>query len=179
MSVERDLAPLAQRVYEAAHLLGTFRLRSGRVSHEYFDKYLFESDPLLLREVGEALAALVPEHAQVVAGLELGGIPLATIVSQITGLPTRFVRKAAKTYGTCRLAEGGDVAGRRLAVVEDVVTSGGQLLESCTALRERGAEIAAVLCVIDRQQGGREALEAAHLTLHSVFTMEQLLAAPA
>jgi orotate phosphoribosyltransferase len=179
MSIGRDLAPLAQRLYDAAHLVGTFQLRSGRESNEYFDKYLFESDPLLLREVGEALAALVPGRAQVVAGLELGGIPLATIVSQITQLPTLFVRKEAKTYGTCRLAEGGEVTGRRLAVVEDVVTSGGQLLASCAALREQGAEIAGVLCVIDRQQGGREALEAAHLPLQSLFTMEQLLAAAA
>jgi orotate phosphoribosyltransferase len=166
---------LARRLHAAAHLTGTFRLRSGLVSDEYFDKYLFESDPRLLREVGAELVALLPERAEAVAGLELGGIPLATIVSQISGLPTLFVRKEAKTYGTCRLAEGGEVSGRRLAVVEDIVTSGGQLLASCAELRERGAEIEAVLCVIDRQQGGREALAAAGLALRSVFTMEDLL----
>ena len=95
--------------------------------------------------------ALVPDDTEAVAGLELGGIPLVTIVSQISGLPALFVRKEAKTYGTCRLAEGGEVDGRRLAVIEDVVTSGGQLLESCAALRERGASVTAVLSVIDRQ----------------------------
>jgi len=85
-----------------------------------------------------------------------------------------FVRKQPKDYGTCRLAEGGEVAGRRLAVVEDVVTSGGQLQQACAALRERGAEIVTVLCVIDRESGGRDNLAAADLQLRAVFTMTQL-----
>jgi orotate phosphoribosyltransferase len=174
-----DRTQLARRIHATAHLTGTFRLRSGQVSDEYFDKYLFESDPALLRDVGRALAFPLPDRTETVAGLELGGIPLATVVSQISGLPTLFVRKEAKTYGTCRLAEGGEVAGRRLAVVEDVVTSGGQLLKSCADLRERGAEIEAVLCVIDRQQGGRDALTAAGLKFRAVFTMDDLVAATA
>ena len=170
---------LARRVYHVSHVVGTFRLRSGAVSHEYFDKYLFEADPVLLRRLGEALATRVPDTTDAIAGLELGGVPLATIVSQLSGLPTLFVRKEPKTYGTCRLAEGGEIAGRRLTVVEDVVTTGGQLLKSCAALRERGAEITAVLSVIDRQQGGGEALHAAGLHFRPLFTMEQLLAAAA
>jgi orotate phosphoribosyltransferase len=165
---------LARRIRERAHLTGEFRLRSGATSGEYFDKYRFESDPVLLREVAEGLAALVPPGVDAVAGLELGGIPLATMVSQLTGLPALFVRKRAKEYGTRRLAEGGDVAGRRLAVVEDVVTTGGQLLESCAALREAGAEIAAVLCVIDREQGGTASLAAAGLELRALFTASDL-----
>lgn len=152
-------------------------MRSGAVSHEYFDKYLFESDPELLREVAEALVALLPTEAQAVAGLELGGVPLATMVSQVSGLPTLFVRKAPKDYGTRRLAEGGEVAGRRLAVIEDVVTSGGQLIESCAALRERGADIVAVVCVIDRDAGGPDNLAAQGLELRSLFTTSQLRAA--
>jgi orotate phosphoribosyltransferase len=165
---------LARRVYGAAHLTGSFRLRSGMVADEYFDKYLFEADPALLRAVGQGLVELLPTGVDAVAGLELGGVPLATIVSQLSGLPTLFVRKQPKTYGTCRLAEGGEIDGRRVAVVEDVVTSGGQLLESCAALRAQGAEIAAVLCVIDREQGGRESLRAASLDLRAVFTMTDL-----
>jgi orotate phosphoribosyltransferase len=170
-------ADLARRVYERAHLTGEFRLRSGATSAEYFDKYLFESDPRLLREIAEAMAELVPADAQALAGLELGGIPLATVLGQVTDLPVLFVRKQAKDYGTCRLAEGGEVAGRRLAVVEDVVTSGGQLRMSCADLRKRGAEIIAVLCVIDRGQGGREALVADGLNLRAVFTEDDLRAA--
>jgi orotate phosphoribosyltransferase len=165
---------LARRIHERAHLTGEFRLRSGATSTEYFDKYRFEADPALLREVAEGLAGLVPPDAEAVAGLELGGVPLATMVSQVTGLPALFVRKRAKEYGTRRLAEGGDVAGRRLAVVEDVVTTGGQLVESCAALRDEGAEIAAVLCVIDREQGGAENLAAHGLELRALFTAGDL-----
>src|SRR5215469_13057688 len=93
---------LARRVYERAHLDGEFRLRSGQVSHEYFDKYMLESDPALLHAVAGALVAMLPDDVQALAGLELGGVPLATVASQICGLPTLFVRKQAKTYGTRR-----------------------------------------------------------------------------
>jgi orotate phosphoribosyltransferase len=168
---------LARQVYERAHLTGEFRLRSGATSTEYFDKYLFESDPLLLRRVGEALAALVPPETEALAGLELGGIPLVTVLSQVTGLPCRFVRKEPKTYGTRRLAEGGDIHGRRLAVVEDVVTSGGQVVASVADLRAGGAVVDTVLCVIDRQAGGTEALAGAGLELRALFTMAALAAA--
>ncbi len=171
-------ATLARRIYDRAHLTGEFRLRSGITSGEYFDKYLFEADPGLLREVAEALVALLPEGVEAVAGLELGGVPLATMASQLSGLPALFVRKEAKAYGTCQLAEGGEVAGRRLAVVEDVVSSGGQLIQSCHALRERGAHIVAVLCVIDRETGGGDNLAAEGLQLRPVFTMSQLRKAP-
>jgi orotate phosphoribosyltransferase len=167
---------LGDRIYERARLTGEFCLRSGATSSEYFDKYLFESDPPLIREIAEALVGLLPVGVEVLAGLELGGVPLAVVASQVSGLPTVFVRKTAKTYGTCRLAEGGEVAGRRIAVIEDVVTSGGQVIESCRELRDREADIAAVLCVIDREAGGRENLAAEGLDLRSLFTMSQLRA---
>jgi orotate phosphoribosyltransferase len=168
---------LARRIHAAAHITGEFVLRSGATSHEYFDKYRFEADPDLLRDVADALVALLPEGIDAIAGLELGGVPLATLASQLSGLPARFVRKQAKEYGTRQLAEGGDVAGERLAVIEDVVTSGGALIESCTALRERGAEIAAVLCVIDRESGGAGNLAAEGLELRALFTTSDLRAA--
>ncbi len=165
---------LASRVYQRAHLTGEFRLRSGAVSDEYFDKYLFESDPPLLREIAQGLAELLPEDVHALAGLELGGVPLATVVSQITDISTLFVRKLAKPYGTCRLAEGGEVAGRRIVLIEDVISTGGQAIESACALREAGAEIVSVLCVIDRQSGGRENLAVNGLTLRALFTMSEL-----
>jgi len=169
---------LARRIYEASHLTGQFTLRSGATSTEYFDKYLFEAEPALLRDVAAALVDLLPaDGVDALAGLELGGVPLATMASQLSGLPTLFVRKEAKAYGTCRLAEGGEVEGRRLVVVEDVVTSGGQVIESCGELRGRGAEIVCVLCVIDREAGGADKLAAEGLELRSAFTMSQLNAA--
>jgi len=173
-----DATALARRLHDRAHLAGEFRLRSGATSTEYFDKYLFEGDPTLLREVARTLVALVPTDVDALAGLELGGVPLATMMSQLSGLPTLFVRKEAKTYGTCRLAEGGDVAGRRLVIVEDVLTSGGQVVASCRALRECGAEIAVAVCVIDRERGGAAALASEGLELRPAFTMTQLREAP-
>lgn len=168
---------LARRVHDTAHLTGTFTLRSGQVSNEYFDKYLLESDPALLRELAERMAPLVPDGTEALAGLELGGVPVATVLSQVTGLPTLFVRKQAKEYGTCKLAEGGDLAGRRITIVEDVVTSGGQVVLSCGDLRDRGAVADTVLCLIDREAGGREALADIGLELRALFTMSELKAA--
>jgi orotate phosphoribosyltransferase len=167
---------LARRIYDASHLIGEFTLRSGVVSNEYFDKYMFESDPVLLRDVASACVPLVPADTQVLAGLELGGIPLATMLSQLTGLPTLFVRKAAKTYGTCRLAEGGEIAGKRLCIVEDVVTSGGAILDAAVELRAQDAILGTVVCVIDRESGGVEKLAAEGLELRPAFTMTQLKA---
>lgn len=168
---------LATRIYATAHLTGEFRLRSGQLSSEYFDKYRFEADPALLGEIARILVALLPSDVDALAGLELGGVPLATMVSHFCGLPSLFVRKHAKTYGTCRLAEGGSVDAKRLVVIEDVITSGGQVVESARALRERGAQITTVLCVIDREAGGRQNLAAEGLELRAAFTMAQLSAA--
>lgn len=169
-----DEASLARRIDTVSRLRGKFRLRSGVVSDEYFDKYRFESDPALLMEIADGLAARIPEGTEVLAGLELGGIPVATALSIQTGLPVVFVRKHAKDYGTCRLAEGVEIAGRRLLIVEDVVTSGGQILESCEELRRAGAIVEHVVCVIDRQAGGTEALAAAGLEFRSLFTKRDL-----
>ena len=169
-----DRDGLAQAIYEIAHLTGEFTLRSGAVSNEYFDKYRFEAEPTLLRSIAEALAPLVPDDAEVLAGLELGGVPLATMLSQVTGLPACFVRKEAKTYGTCQLAEGTAIDGRRVTVVEDVVTSGGQVVASCGDLRERGAIVDVALCVIDRESGGPEALGEIDVELRALYTMTEL-----
>jgi orotate phosphoribosyltransferase len=152
---------------------GEFRLRSGAVSSEYFDKYRFESDPELLGAVAKELVRLLPPDTQAVAGLELGGVP-ATAISQQSGIPALFVRKVAKEYGTCRLVEGGEVRGKTIAVIEDVVTSGGQLLRSAVQLRELGALITAVLCVVDRESGGKEALTGAGFEFRALYTFNEL-----
>ena len=170
-----DREGLAREIYERTHLTGEFVLRSGAVSSEYFDKYLFEADPALLRTIGEAMVSLVPSGTDALAGLELGGIPIATMLSQLTGLPALFVRKEAKTYGTCRLAEGGEVDGRRLTIVEDVVTSGGQVILSARDLRERGAVVEHAVIVIDRRGSDhRHQLAEAGIELHALYTMDEL-----
>lgn len=171
----RSDEPLARRIYESTHLSGEFVLRSGHTSTEYFDKYLFEADPLLLRAVGEALMPLLPPDVDALAGLELGGIPLVTILCQLSGLPALFVRKKTKDYGTCRLAEGAEVAGRRLVVVEDVVSTGGAIIDAARELRATGAELISVLCVIDRESGGTDNLATEGLELHALFTVSELV----
>src|SRR5512141_3059711 len=103
-----DRSDLARRIYAVSHLVGTFKLRSGQISDQYFDKYLFESDPALLAEIASHMVKLIPPETQVLAGLEMGGIPVSTALSLKTGLPAVFVRKKAKEYGTAQLAAGMD-----------------------------------------------------------------------
>ena len=171
MAIDRAL--LAARIAGACRLSGEFTLRSGAVATTYFDKYLFEGDPELLAAVAQAALPLVPPETEVLAGLELGGVPVATALSLATGLPAAFVRKEAKAYGTAKLAEGAAIEGRRVLIVEDVVTTGGQVVLSARDLRARGAELLAALCVIDRS-GGDHQLAAEDLPLLSVFTADDL-----
>jgi len=165
---------LAKAIYDVSHLTGEFKLRSGLISNEYFDKYRFESPPELLKQIAEGLVELLPAGVQGLAGLELGGVPLATALSLETGIPAVYVRKEAKTYGTCNLVEGGEFAGKRLVVVEDVITSGGQVIESTHALVQLGAEIACVICIVDRESGGKENIAEAGYALRALFTMTEL-----
>jgi len=168
------IAELAHQVHATCRLTGRFVLRSGRIADEYFDKYQFEAQPKVLDALAERMARLVPSDTELLAGLEMGGIAVVTALARHTGLPCAFVRKAAKPYGTARLAEGTDVAGKRVLLVEDVVTSGGQIAISTAQLRELGADIGAALCVIDRQEGGVEALAAVGVSLISLLTRADL-----
>lgn len=172
-----DRSELAAAIYTTSFLVGTFQLRSGRTASEYFDKYRFESDPRLLRAIAEHAADHIPPDTEVLAGLELGGVPVATALALESGLPVAFVRKAAKPYGTRRLAEGADVAGRRVLVVEDVITSGGQVASSTADLRERGAVIDEALCIVDREEGGAANLAEHGLRMSALFTADELKAA--
>ncbi len=165
---------LAARVFTASYLTGSFVLRSGRLADHYFDKYRFESDPALLAEIVDALAPLVPAGAEGLAGLELGGVPLATMLSAKTGLPAYFVRKEPKRYGTEKICEGGEVDGRALVIIEDVVTTGGQMVLSAQDLRAEGAVVEHALCVIDREGGGADVVAAEGIALRALFTMREL-----
>jgi orotate phosphoribosyltransferase len=169
-----SLSTLAAEIDAACRLSGTFTLRSGQVSHEYFDKYLFETSPALLARVVEAMVGLVPEGTELLGGLEMGGIPIATVLSSRTGLPALFVRKKAKEYGTCKLAEGPDAAGRRITLVEDVVTTGGAVRDATTALRELGAIVEVVVCAIDRSPAGENPLADVGLEVRPVLTKADL-----
>ena len=160
---------LAAKIRETSHLRGTFTLRSGRVASEYFDKYKFEAIPGILSEIAQKMVALIPPGTEILAGLELGGIPVVTMLSHYSGIPAAFIRKVAKEYGTAKLAEGAEVSGKNVLIIEDIVTSGGQVVLSSNDLRLLGANISYALCVIDREEGGTEILAANKIKLLSLF----------
>lgn len=170
---------LAHDIDASCRLTGEFTLRSGQVASEYFDKYLFESDPKLLARVVDRMLELVPDETELLGGLELGGVPIATVLSSRTGVPALFVRKKAKEYGTCKLAEGPDVAGRRVTLVEDVITTGGAVRDATRALRTAGAIVEVVVCAIDRSPEGDNPLADVGLEVRPVLTKSQLDAASA
>jgi orotate phosphoribosyltransferase len=165
---------LAADIDALCRLTGEFTLRSGQQATEYFDKYLFESDPQLLLRVARQMVDLLPPETDLLGGLELGGIPIATMVSSLTGRPALFVRKNAKEYGTCKLAEGPDVAGRRVTLIEDVITTGGAVRDATRALREAGAEVELVVCAIDRSPAGDNPLGDVGLEVRPVLTKAEL-----
>lgn len=165
---------VAKKIYELSHITGEFLLRSGQISNEYFDKYLFEADPVVLAEIAKIMSELIPEGTEVLAGLEMGGIPVVTAISANTGMPAAFVRKKAKEYGTCKLAEGADVTGKHVLIIEDVVTTGGAIIKGANELREKGAIIDSVLCVIQRAEKATDILAAEGLKLIPAFTMEYI-----
>ena len=165
---------IAKSIYEHSHLTGNFLLRSGQYSNEYFDKYLFEARPDLLRKIAKEMSNLIPKETEVLAGLEMGGIPVATAISLETGIHCAFVRKTAKEYGTCKFAEGANVVKKKVCIIEDVVTTGGQIIKSANMLREIGAEVDKVLCVIQRNTDATEILAKEGLTLIPFLTMEYI-----
>lgn len=164
---------LAADLNAAARLRGQFVLRSGKAATEYFDKYRFESDPALLRRVAEAMLPLVPSNAEALAGLELGGVPIATAMALLSGTPVAFVRKEAKAYGTCLAVEGQPIAGKRVAIIEDVVSTGGAIRNGASRLAEAGAIVVGVVCTLWRGEGPPR-IEGLSVPLFAAFTAADL-----
>jgi orotate phosphoribosyltransferase len=165
---------LGSDINAVARLTGTFTLRSGQISNEYFDKYRFEADPKLLRRVASRMLELLPAGTELLAGLELGGVPIATAMSLESGLPVVFVRKEAKTYGTCQCVEGGAVSGRKIAIVEDVITTGGAVADASRMLLKDGAQILGVVCAIWRGKGAPHIAGNLDLTVIPALTVADL-----
>lgn len=169
-----DRDELARKLVEVAYLEGDFVLASGRRSRYYFDKYLFETRPELLEPVAELLAARIPAGTQRIAGPELGAVALAAAASIKSGLPSLFIRGAAKAYGTAKRIEGPYEAGDSVVVFEDVVTSGGSAIEAAKVLTEAGCNVSRIVAVIDREEGGVEAAREAGYELEGLFTKSEL-----
>jgi orotate phosphoribosyltransferase len=176
--VERE--QLGRVLREHAYLEGEFVLRSGRRSRYYLDKYRFETQPELLGALGTAIAEAVGEvepGASRLAGPELGAVALAAAASLASGMPFLIVRKEAKGYGTGNRLEGAFEEGELVCLVEDVVTSGGAAVEAVETLREAALEIRNAVCVVDREEGGAEALADAGVRLRPLFRVSELAGA--
>ena len=165
---------LAKSVFDIAHITGEFLLRSGKTSNEYFDKYQFEARPEILNKLADALIPLLPNDFDYLGAMEMGGIPIATAIALKTGKEMVFIRKEAKKYGTCKFAEGPDFKEKSICLVEDVITTGGQVVISTAMLRDQGAIVKNVIAIIDRSLNDHSKLERAHLKLNALFTMDDL-----
>lgn len=169
-----DYKALGKKIFEISYLTGQFKLRSGKVSNEYFDKYQFESDPEILALIADYLIQLLPQDYDILAGLETGGIPIATAIALKVKKPVVFVRKKVKEYGTSKLAEGIDIKRKKIVVIEDIVTSGGQVIEIIQQLKQLGGIVIKAICVIDREEGGTENLQKIGVNFASLYTMRLL-----
>ncbi len=154
MAPERSLA---ERVAEASLLTGDFLLSSGKRSDFYVDKYLFSTEPELLRDIAEEISDSLPEGVDRLAGVELGAVPLVVAASLASGLPYVIVRKGAKDHGTAKNVEGRIEAGERVVLIEDVVSTGAQAVAAAEKLAEGGVEVVGIVAVLDRREGGDEA----------------------
>lgn len=167
---------LAMDIVAAAYLRGDFVLSSGARSNYYFDKYLFETKPTVMRRLAESLGRRVPPNVDRLAGPELGAVALTAVVSLATGLPFVIVRKTPKTYATASSIEGEIHPGERVLILEDVVSTGGEALAAAERLRSAGASVVGILAVIDRQHGGADAIAAAGFTFDALFRLDELIA---
>lgn len=169
-----ELEALARDIVQVAYLKGDFVLRSGRRSNVYFDKYLFETRPAILRTLGQELALLVPDSVDRLAAPELGAVLLGGAVMLETELPLVLVRKETKDYGTSKDVEGVLEPGDRVCLIEDVLTTGGEAIKAVGRLRDLGAVVVRLIAVLDREEGAAEAIAAAGLDYEPLFRKSDL-----
>lgn len=165
---------LIKRIKETAYLEGDFILRSGKRSKYYLDKYLFETCPDILKSLGEEFAKYVTSDVTLIAGAELGGVALAAVTAMQTGKNWVIIRNSKKDYGTGKLIEGRIDKGDVVLLVEDIATTGGQVLEAAKVITEAGAKVKKIVAVIDRKQGADENITTAGYKFESLLTKDDL-----
>ncbi|MFM7267897.1 MAG: orotate phosphoribosyltransferase [Cyanobium sp.] len=184
-SVAEARALLLRLLAERAYRRGSFTLASGRQSDHYVNCKPVSLSGVGLALLGSQMLAQVEPEAAAVAGLTLGADPLVSAVALQAALKGRtldalIVRKEAKGHGTGAWLEGPlPSAGSLICVLEDVVTTGGSALKAVVQLREAGYRVERVVAIVDRQEGGAEAMAAAGLELRSLFLLEEVAAAQA
>ena len=169
-----DKKQLAQRIKQASYLEGEFVLRSGKRSKYYLDKYLFETCPDILKALGEEFAKYIADDVTLIAGAELGGVALAAATAMESGKPWIIVRNSKKGYGTGKMVEGLLKEGDVVLLVEDIATTGGQVLEAAKVITAAGAKVKKIVCVIDRKQGAQENITGAGYAFESILTKSDL-----
>lgn len=174
MSTDLSREALARRIADIALLRGEFTLRSGRKSSYYLDKYLFETQPDILQALGKAFAAMLPPDTDRLAGPELGAVALAAATAMHSNLPFVLVRNSKKGYGSGKLVEGVLKPGDKVVIIEDILTTGGQIVEAARTLEAAGAKVIRMIGTIDRLEGARENIEAAGYSYSSLFTTADL-----
>ena len=165
---------LIKRIKETAYLEGDFVLRSGKRSKYYLDKYLFETCPDILKALGEEFAGFMTDDVTLIAGAELGGVALAAATAMATGKNWVIIRNSKKGYGTGKMVEGVLKAGDVVLLVEDIATTGGQVLEAAKIITEAGATVKKIVCVIDRKQGAEENITGAGYRFEAILTKDDL-----
>lgn len=169
-----DLKQLGREIIETSYVEGEFTLSSGRRSTYIFDKYAFETRPKLLNAIAESMAKMLNSDVSRIAGMELGGVPLATALSLKTGLPFVIVRKGKKGYGIDRSIEGDLTPGEKVVIVEDIATTGAQALLAAKTIEEAGAKVSGIVYVVDREEGAREGVESKGYRFDALFTKSGL-----
>jgi orotate phosphoribosyltransferase len=152
---QADILVLARAVQNCCRVSRPVSYGSTRATRDHFDPYRLESNPALLRALAELMTTLLPPETEILGGLELGGLPITAVLSQVTGLPGVLVRDRRRPYGSQRFVEGLDCDGRFVVLVDDAVPSAYQLRNSVAALRQLGAKVTTVVCAIDRQDAPR------------------------
>ena len=165
---------LIERIKETAYLEGDFTLRSGKKSKYYLDKYLFETCPDILRALGEEFAKYITDDVTLIAGAELGGVALAAATAMESGKNWIIIRNSKKGYGTGKMVEGVLRENDVVLLVEDIATTGGQVIEAAKIITEAGAEVKKIVCVIDRKQGAQENITQAGFNFGSLLTKDDL-----
>lgn len=174
MNPAPDVTGLAARISATAYVNGTYQTATGETLRSYLDEYALAADPVLLREVAAALTDLIPVGTEVLAGLELGGVPLVVALSAASGLPAAFLRRTPKPHGTQRQVEGHPVAARQVVLVDDVIRTGAQTTVLARVVRRQGGIVTSALCLLERPLGGRQVLARNAIGLHALFTEADL-----